>query len=140
MTEPVVNHSIKSFHKLSGSPASSSSYTPSIKGEDWGSKQKRPNATAPSSKLFKAPTGYMTPLKQMGINPQYQISLPCKEVNELSNKRIHQGKGRSFDKQAVKAIPITGMDTIAFSPEMRIGTIGANLTQKPFTFNSFLYC
>jgi len=140
MTEPVINHSIKSFSKLQGRPASSSAYTPSIKGEDWGSRQARPKATAPNSKLFHAPTGYMSPLKQMGIDPQYQISLPCVEVNDLANKRIHQGKGRSFNHSSVVAKPITGLDKIAFSPEMRIGKIGANLSQDPFSFQSFLYC
>ena len=141
MTEPLMNTSVKSFRELQGSrPASSAMFTPASKGIDWGSKQAAPSATAPTDKIFKAPTGYMSPLKQMGINPQYQISLPCREVNDLSNKRIHMGKGRSFDRQLLNAKPITGMDKIAFSPEMRIGTIGANLTQKPFTFNSFLYC
>lgn len=141
MTEPLMNTSVKSFRQLQGGrPASSSILTPSIKGVDWGSRQTAPGATAATDKIFKAPTGYIQPLKQMGINPQYMISLPCKEVNELSNKRIHMGKGRGFNSQLLKPTPITGMDKIAFSPEMRIGTIGANLTQKPFTFNSFLYC
>ena len=140
MTEPLVNTSIRAFSKLQGSPASVSSYTPSIKGEDWGSRQARPKATMPNSKLFEAPTGIQSPLKQMGIDPQYNISLPCVEVNDLANKRINMGKGRSFNHSILNAKPITGMDKIAFSPEMRIGVIGANLSQKPFTFSSFLYC
>ncbi len=140
MTEPLVNNSIKRRGAIKGLPASSVRYTPSIKNVDWGSRQARPSATAPKNKLFKTEDNILSPLKQMGINPQHLISLPCKEVNELSNKRINQGMGRSFDKQSLKATPITGMDKIAFSPEMRIGKIGANLTQKPFTFNSFLYC
>jgi len=137
MTEPLMNHSLKPLSKIRGSPASSTSFTGASKGIDWGSKQAAPSATAPTNKLFKAPTGYMSPLKQMGINPQYQISLACREVNELANKRISQGKGRGFNTQSLKAKPITGLDTIAFSPEMRIGKIGANLSQKPFTFSSF---
>ena len=40
----------------------------------------------------------------------------------------------------LKAKPITGMDNIAFSPEMRIGTFGMDARQSPFTFGSFQYC
>jgi len=138
MTEPIVNHSIKSLRQIKGSPASSG--RPRVKYTDWGASQIAPNPVAPSDKLFKAPTGYMSPMKQMGIDPQYQISLPCREVNDLPNKRIFQGKGRSYDRQLLKAKPFTGMDKIAFEPEMRIGTIGADLKQRPFTFSSFQYC
>lgn len=137
MTEPVINTSIKPFSRLQGRPASSTSYTGSSRYEDWGSRQAVGGAPTPNNKLFKAPTGIISPLKQMGIDPQYQISLPCVEVNDLANKRISQGCGRSFNKQSLIAKPFTGMDKIAFSPSQRIGTIGANLTQQPFTFNSF---
>ena len=137
MSQPLVNKSVLPFNKIKGNPSSSTSYTGASKGIDWGSAQAVGSAPAPTSKLFKAPTGITSPLKQIGMNPGYMMSLPCREVNELANKRIHQGKGRSFNHQLLKAKPITGLDTIAFSPEMRIGNIGANLTQKPFAFSSF---
>jgi len=134
MTEPVVNRSIKAFSKLQGRPAvsrtSASAYS------DWGSRQTRPNSSAKKT-LFKAPTGYISPLKQTGINPQYLISLPFKEVNDLPNKRINRGKGRSFSHSSTDAKPYTGLSKIAFDPVMRIGKIGANLSQQPFTFSSF---
>lgn len=138
MTEPIVNHSIKGIRSIKGAPASADRMR--VKYSDWGAKTIAPNPTEPRNKLFKAPTGYMSPLKQMGIDPQYQISLPCVEVNDLSNKRIVQGKGRSFNKQLLNPKPVTGLDKIAFDPEMRIGKIGADLQQRPFAFSSFQYC
>jgi hypothetical protein len=136
MTEPLVNTSIKGFRQIKGAPASSARYTP--KYTDWGAKQTAPNAN--NQKLFKVKDNIISPLKQMGIDPQYQIALPCREVNDLSNKRINRGRGVPFDRQLQKGKPFTGMSKIAFSPEMRIGTIGADLKQRPFYFSSFDMC
>ena len=136
MTEPIVNHSIKSFSALKGAPASSVRYAPRY----YDREPPKPSAQGVPRGLFKEPDDIISPLKQMGINPQYMISLPCMEVNDLSNKKIHQGKGRSFNKQLLKATPITGMDKIAFEKDMRVGEIGMDKLQRAFTFGSFQHC
>lgn len=136
MTEPIVNHSIKSFSALKGAPASSARYTPKY----YDREPPYPSASAMKKGLFDVKDDITSPLKQIGMNPQYMISLPCLEVNDLSNKRIHQGKGRSFNKQLLKATPVTGMDKIAFDKSMRVGEIGMDKLQRPFTFGSFQYC
>ena len=135
MTEPLVNTSIKSFKGLKGNPASAGRYTPHF--ENWGSKQTVPNPTALKKNLFKTIDDITTPMKQIGINPQYQISLPCCEVNEMPNKRINAGKGRAFNKSNVVAKPITGLSPIAFIKKDRVGLFGMELSQKPFTFSSW---
>jgi len=131
MTEPIVNRSIKSFSKLKGAPASSARYT--AKYYDSGV----PTPSADTKSLFKVKDDIISPLKQIGMDAQYNISLPCVEVNDLPNKRIHQGKGRSFNRQLAKTDPITGMDKIAFDPSMRIDAIGMDKLQRPFTFGTF---
>ena len=135
MTEPLVNTSIKSFKGLKGLPASASRYTPRY--SDWGAQQKRPNDTAVKKDLFKTKDNILSPLNQMGINPQYMISLPCCEVNEMPNKRINAGKGRPFNKSQVVAKPITGLSPIAFIKKDRVGKFGMEIAQQPFTFSSW---
>ena len=136
MTEPLVNTSIKGLRAIKGAPASSVRYAPKY----YDREPPKPSADGVKMGLFKEPDNIISPLKQIGIDPQYMISLPCKEVNDLPSKRIHQGKGRSFNKQLLNPKPITGMDKIAFSPEMRIGEVGMDKLQRPFTFGSFQYC
>tara|TARA_R100000935_G_C2832083_1_gene165707 strand:- start:463 stop:885 length:423 start_codon:yes stop_codon:yes gene_type:complete len=135
MTEPLVNTSIKSFKSLKGKPACASRYTPHF--ENWGSRQTAPNPTAQKKMLFKTIDDITSPQKQIGINPQYQISLPCCEVNEMPNKRINAGKGRGFNKSNVVAKPITGLDPIAFIKKDRVGKFGMEISQQPFTFSSW---
>jgi hypothetical protein len=135
MTEPLVNTSIKSFKGLKGNPASASRYTPHF--ENWGSRQTAPNPTALKKDLFKTKDNILSPLNQMGINPQYMISLPCCEVNEMPNKRINMGKGRPFNKSQVVAKPITGLSPIAFVKKDRVGKFGMEISQQPFTFSSW---
>ena len=135
MTEPLVNTSIKSFKGLKGLPASASRYTPHF--ENWGSRQAAPNPTAQKKDLFKTLDNILSPLNQMGINPQYMISLPCSEVNDMPNKRINRGKGRAFNKSNVVAKPITGLSPIAFSKNDRVGKFGMEISQQPFTFSSW---
>ena len=135
MTEPLVNTSIKSFKGLKGFPASASRYTPRY--SDWGAQQKRPNDTAVKKDLFKTKDNILSPLNQMGINPQYMISLPCCEVNDMPNKRIKRGKGTPFNKSLVKAIPFTGLTPIAFVKKDRVGKFGMEVSQQPFTFSSW---
>ncbi len=134
MTEPIVNTSIKSFKQIKGRPAVSrtSNYY------DWGVPKVKTDAVKKG--LFNAPTGITSALKQIGTDPSYMISLPCKEINDLPNKRINRGKGKSFNSQRLNAQPYTGMDNIAFDPKMRIGTFGFDPRQKPFTFSSFQLC
>ena len=133
MTEPVVNHSIKAFKNLKGKPASP--IPPNY--SDWGSVQTRPNDTAVKKGLFKTKDDINSPLKQIGMNPSYMISLPCCEVNDMPNKRITQGKGRPFNKSQVKAKAYTGMSPIAFVKKDRVGTNGMDIAQNPFTFSSW---
>lgn len=136
MTEPLVNHSVKAFKNLTGKPASSSVFSPHYC--DWGAKQKAPNPTAVKKNLFKTRDDITSPMKQMGINPQYMIQLPCCEVNDMPNKRIHQGKGRAFDKSQVKAKPISGLTPIAFVKKDRVGVAnGIDISQRAFTFSSW---
>ncbi len=135
MTEPLVNHSVKAFKKVKGAPASSSAYSPNY--NDWGAEQKAPNPTAVKKKLFKTKDDILSPMKQIGINPQYMIQLPCCEVNDMPNKRINQGKGRPFNKSQVVAKPITGLNPIAFTKKERVGKLGMDLKQDPFTFSSW---
>jgi len=134
MTEPIVNTSIKSFKKIKGRPASafSSNYY------DWGVPKVKTDAVKKG--LFNAPTGITSALKQIGTDPSFMISLPCIEVNDLANKRINRGKGVSFNSQRLNAKTYTGMDAIAFDPQMRIGKNGFDPRQKPFTFSSFNMC
>ena len=138
MTEPLINTSIKSFRALKGgAPASANR----IKADRfYDSEPPAPNASAVKKGLFDAPTGITSALKQIGSDPSYQITLPCYEVDDMPNKRINAGRGRLFNGSLLKAKPITGMDNIAFSPEMRIGTFGMDARQSPFTFGSFQYC
>jgi hypothetical protein len=133
---PIVNTSVKSFSALKGSPASSARYTPKYYDEE----PPKPSAGAMKKGLFRESDDITSPLKQIGMNPQYMISLPCVEVDDLANKKIHQGKGRSFDRQLLKATPFTGMDKIAFEKDMRVGEIGMDKLQRAFTFGSFQYC
>ncbi len=136
MTEPIVNHSIKRRGAIKGLPASSSRITPLY----YDKEPPKPSADSLTKGLFKDKADILSPLKQMGINQQYMISLPCKEVNTMSNKRIHQGMGRSFNKQLLQPTPITGMDKIAFVKSQRVGVIGMDKLQRAFTFGSFDYC
>ena len=76
-------------------------------------------------------------MKQIGMNPQYMIQLPCCEVNDMPNKRIHQGMGRPFDKSQVKAKPITGLSPIAFVKKDRVNKLGIDISQRAFTFSSW---
>ena len=135
MTEPLTNTSIKSFAKIKGAPASAARYTP--KYFDWGAEQKAPNPTAVKRNLFKVKDDINSPLKQMGINPQYMITLPCCEVNDLPNKRIVRGEGRPFNRSNVKAKPFTGLSRLAIVPKDRDIGFGIDLKQKPFTFSSW---
>ena len=137
--EPLVNKSIKPFGGLKGSPASAARMN--VKNCDWGAQEAVANGPSgfQNTKLTKYSDDIQSPLKQMGINPQYMISLPCVEVNELANKRINRGKGTLFNGQVAVAKPTTGMDEINFEPSQRIGRIGMDSTQRPFTFGSFQY-
>jgi hypothetical protein len=140
--EPFVNNSIKSFGQISKEkvgPASAARMN--VKNCDWGAQEAVANGPSgfQNTKLTKYPDDIQSPLKQMGINPQYMISLPCVEVNELANKRINRGKGTLFNGQLAVAKPTTGMDEINFEPSQRIGRIGMDATQRPFTFGSFQY-
>lgn len=135
MTEPLVNHSIKGMKQIKGKPASVAGRTTNF--FDWGAEQKAPNPSAVKRGLFKARNDIISPLKQMGINPQYMISLPCCEVNDMPNKRIHRGNGCLVDGQLAKAKTYTGMSRIAFVKSQRVGQNGMNITQKPFTFSSW---
>ena len=133
MTEPVVNTSIKAFSKLKGRPASSARFNPTR--YDWGNPT--PNGSAYRKGLFKDKVDTLSPLKQIGINPQHYISLPCKEVNDMANKRIKRGLGVRYDKQLVNATPKTGMDRLTFVASQRIGEYGMDVSQKPLAFPSF---
>ena len=136
MTEPLVNRSVKAFKNIKGSPASASAFSPHY--FDWGAQQKAPNDTAVKKGLFKTKDDITSPLKQIGMNPQYMIQLPCCEVNDMPNKRIHQGKGRPFNKSQVKAKPISGLSPIAFVKKDRVGVAnGMDISQRPFTFSSW---
>ena len=136
MTEPIVNHSVKAFSKIKGSPASASAFSPHY--NDWGALQKRPNDTAVVKGLFKTKDDITSPMKQIGMNPQYMIQLPCCEVNDMPNKRIHRGKGRPFNKSQVKATPISGLSPIAFVKKDRVGVVNRmDISQRPFTFSSW---
>ena len=135
MTEPLVNHSIKGMKQIKGRPASAAGR--SVNYFDWGAEQKAPNPTAVKKGLFKVKDDIISPLKQMGINPQYMISLPCCEVNDMPNKRINRGQGPLFNGQLAKAKPYTGMSRIAFVKSQRVGQNGMDLKQKPFTFSSW---
>ena len=141
MTEPLINNSIKSFAKLSGAPASAARV--STKNIDWGAAQTAPRGETgmQHNKLNRYQDDIQSPLMQMGIQSQSMISLPCIEVNELANKRIHQGKGISFNGQLLNPKPTTGMDEINFVPENRFGRLGImDVSQSPFTFGSFQHC
>jgi len=131
MSKPIVNTSVKPFSKIKGRPGTSKP----PKYYDWAPPY--PNASAQKKGLFEADDDITTPLKQIGMNPQYTISLPCVEVNDLPNKRIHQGRGQLFNGQLLNAKPITGMDKIAFDKSMRVGDFGMDVSQKPFAFSSF---
>ena len=135
MTEPLVNRNITGMKQIKGKPASVAGRTTNF--IDWGAEQKAPNPTAVKRGLFKVKDDITSPLKQMGINPQYMISLPCCEVNDMPNKRIHRGSGSLVDGQLTKAKPYTGMSRIAFLKSQRVGQNGINITQKPFTFSSW---
>ena len=137
--EPLVNKSIKSFSALKGSPASAARV--SVKNSYWGAQEAVANGPSgfQNTNLTKYADDIQSPLKQMGINAQYMISLPCVEVNELANKRIHQGKGTLFNGQLTVAKPTTGMDEINFEASQRIGRVGMDASQRPFTFGSFQY-
>jgi hypothetical protein len=135
MTEPLVNKSIRGFKGIKGSPASASAFSPHY--NDWGALQKRPNDTAVIKGLFKTKDNITTPLKQIGMNPQYMIQLPCCEVNDMPNKRIHRGKGRPFNKSQVVAKPISGLSPIAFVKKDRVNKFGMDIAQRPFTFSSW---
>jgi len=136
MTEPLVNRSVKAFSKIKGSPASASAFSPHYC--DWGALQKRPNDTAIMKGLFKTKDDITTPLKQIGMNPQYMIQLPYCEVNDMPNKRIHQGKGKPFNKSQVKATPISGLSPIAFVKKDRVGVVNTmDISQRAFTFSSW---
>lgn len=133
MTEPIVNRSLKGLSQIKGSPASAARFTPKY----YDREPPFPNASAVPKGLFKTQDDITSPLKQIGMNPQYLISLPCVEVNDLPNKKIHQGKGRGFNTQLLNPTPYTGTDAIAFEPEMRVGKNGMDPLQKAFTFGSF---
>ena len=136
MTEPLVNHSIKPYGKIKGEPASASAFSPHYC--DWGARQKAPNPTAVKKGLFKTTDNIISPMKQMGINPQYMIQLPCCEVNDMPNKRIVKGKGRPFNKSQVVAKLIKGTSPIAFVKEDRVGVAnGIDISQRAFTFSSW---
>ena len=137
MTEPPVNRSVKAFNKIKGNPASAAGR--SVDYFDWGAHQKAPNASAVGGRnaLFKTKDDILSPLKQMGINPQYMISLPCCQVNDMPNKRIYIGDGTLFNGQLARAKPFTGLSKIAFEKSQRVGKFGIDLSQKPFTFSSF---
>jgi len=137
-----VNNSIKSFGKISKDkvgPASAARRD--VKNIDWGAGEATANGPSgsQSNKIRKYSDDIQSPLKQMGINPQYMISLPCVEVNELANKQIHRGRGTLFNGQIAVTKPTTGMDAINFEPSQRIGRIGMDESQRPFTFGSFQY-
>jgi len=134
---PVVNNSIKSFSAIKGAPASAA--RAGVKNIDWGAAEATANGPSglQSNKLNKYEDDIQSPLKQMGIQPGWMISLPCKGVNELANKRIHRGRGTLFDNQLTVAKPTTGMSEINFEPEQRIGPFGMDASQRPFTFGSF---
>ena len=140
--EPLVNKSIKPFGAISKQkvgPASAARVN--TKYIDWGAQEATANGPSgfQSNKIRKYSDDIQSPLKQMGINPQYMISLPCVEVNELANKKIHPGRGTLFNGQLTVSKPTTGMDTINFEPSQRIGRIGMDASQRPFTFGSFQY-
>ena len=140
MTEPLVNKSIRAFGKYDehGPACPSRAF---VKNVDWGASQTAPHGPSglQSNKNNKYSDDIQSPIKQMGISPQYMISLPCVEVNELANKRIHQGRGALFNGQLTVAKPTTGMDAINFEPSQRIGRVGMDSSQRPFTFGSFQY-
>ena len=133
MTEPVVNTSIKAFSKLKGKPASSARFNPTR--YEWGNPTA--NASAYKKGLFKDKLVINSPMKDIGINPQHYISLPCKEVNDTPQRRIKRGTGVPYDRSTVNAKPHTGMDRLTFVPKQRIGEFGMDASQKPFTFPSF---
>lgn len=139
MTEPLVNTSIRAFGQLKGTPASAARLA--VKNIDWGAGEAAPDivGTIKQKKINQYEDDIQSPLKQMGIQPQYMISLPCVEVNEMANKRIFQGRGPLFNGQLVVADPTTGMDEINFVPVNRIGRNGMDASQRPFNFGSFQY-
>jgi len=142
--EPLVNTSIKPFSKIKpekkyGGPASAARVC--VPNTYWGAQNMVANGPSgfQNTKLTKYSDDIQSPLKQMGINPQFMISLPCVEVNELANKRINRGKGTLFNGQLTVAKPTTGMSEINFEPSQRIGRVGMDASQRPFTFGSFQY-
>lgn len=136
MSQPIVNTAIKPLSEIKGAPASSA--VAQTDYYDWGVPTAK--SSAQSKGLFKTETNYIPPLKQIGMDAQYKISLPCVEVNDLANKRIKQGEGVPFNRSTVVAKPITGMDAIAFVKKDRVDyPAGMDASQRPFTFGSFNY-
>jgi hypothetical protein len=136
--EPVVNTSIKSFKEIKGTAPASAARV-GVKNIDWGAAQMTANGPSglQSNKLNKYQDDIQSPLKQMGVQPGWMNSLPCKEVNEMANKRIDRGRGTLVNRQLTVAKPTTGMSEINFEPQDRIGRFGMDASQRPFTFGSF---
>ncbi len=131
MTEPPVNPNLKAFKDIKGKPATPQRFH----YVDWRSKQIAPVDGLKSENLFgNVKDDINSPLKQIGMNPSYMISLPCCEVNDLPNKNPKMG---SQTKRTPNAKPFTGMSPIAFSKQDRVGKNGMDIKQRPFTFSSW---
>jgi len=78
-----------------------------------------------------------TPLKQIGMLPQYMIQEACRDVGDLP--RAHMGRGLSFNKSKLGVAPVTGMDRSGFKYEDRVASnrIGFDPSQKPFRLSTW---
>tara|TARA_R110000851_G_scaffold52723_1_gene125482 strand:+ start:177 stop:584 length:408 start_codon:yes stop_codon:yes gene_type:complete len=109
---------------------------------DWGSRGIIPKSTGQSVKNQKkiGKVEIQPLLKVMGTgSPTGGISLPCKSINDMSNKRINGGVIHAFNNQPLNAQPMTGMSPLFFQPSQRIGKFGMAPGRAP-VFASFSSC
>jgi hypothetical protein len=110
---------------------------------DWGSRDIIPKNTGQSVKNQKKirKVEIQPLLKVMGTGPMTSgISLPCKSINDMSNKRINGGVIHSFNAQPLNAQPMTGMSPLFFQPTQRINKISGIAPGRAPVFASFSTC
>ena len=108
---------------------------------DWGSKAVIPKNTGQSVKNQKkiGKVEIQPLIKAVGMSMGSGISLPCKSVNDISNKRINSGVTMPFNRQALNSQPMTGMSPLFFQPTQRIGKFGMAPGRAP-VYASFSTC